>query len=74
MQRGTCYLESGDFDNALKDFSDAIRHKSNFAEAYFNRANAYTKLLDTKKACSDIKECIKLGYEPARAHIGNLCN
>ena len=48
--------------------------KKDFAEAYFNRANTYTKLLDMKKACTDIKESAKLGYTPAIAHITNLCN
>ncbi|MBK8625116.1 MAG: tetratricopeptide repeat protein [Saprospiraceae bacterium] len=62
------------YDKALTDFSEAISCKKDFAEAYFNRANTHTKLLDMKKACIDIKKSADMGYEPAKAHINNLCN
>jgi tetratricopeptide (TPR) repeat protein len=72
--RGICHLESKQYEKALADFNEALASKKDFAEAYFNRANTYTKLLDMKKACEDIKQSAKLGYEPAKAHINNLCN
>ena len=52
----------------------SLSFKKDFAEAYFNRANTYTKLLDTKKACTDLKKSAEFGYEPAKAHINNICN
>ncbi|KXK37695.1 MAG: tetratricopeptide repeat protein [Saprospiraceae bacterium] len=73
LQRGICYLELGDYHRALSDFDDALKFNKNLPEAYFNRANVYTKLQEVGKACSDIKDAARLGYEPATAHINNIC-
>jgi tetratricopeptide (TPR) repeat protein len=62
------------YENALADFTEAIDENKDFAEAYFNRAITYTKLLDMKKACIDIKKSAQLGYTPSNMHIKSICN
>jgi tetratricopeptide (TPR) repeat protein len=39
--RGLEYLENGDYDSAIAQFTNAIRFNPDFAEAYWKRCNAY---------------------------------
>ena len=74
VNRGITFLKNENYQNALEDFSHAIELKNDFAEAYFNRANAYSKLNEDEKACLDMKNSARHGYQPAYGHINSLCN
>jgi tetratricopeptide (TPR) repeat protein len=39
--RGVAYFEKGDWDNAIAEFTEAIRLKPDFASAYYNLSAAY---------------------------------
>jgi len=58
---GAIYLElKDDPKKAVDYFSKAIVLNNNFAEAYFARAYAYTRLGDKESARADYKMCLKL--------------
>jgi tetratricopeptide (TPR) repeat protein len=42
--RGLEYLENGDYDSAIAEFTQAINLNPDFAEAYYNRSEAYYRL------------------------------
>ena len=58
-QGGDAYAKN-DFDLALKCFTDAIRLKPDYAEAYCNRGDAYGKKGDRDKAIADYTEAVRL--------------
>ena len=39
--RGATYEKKGNFDNAIEDFTTAIEHQPDYAQAYNNRGIAY---------------------------------
>ena len=73
FNRGVAKLKLDLFETAFTDFTGVIKLDKNFAEAYYNRANASLQLNDSDKACDDMKEAARLGYEPAFEHIRSLC-
>ncbi len=56
-----------DFNRALADFSDSIRHDKNYADAYYGRCGVYYEMNDYDRAIADCTKSIKLG--PARDAI-----
>ena len=52
-QRGLSYLGKNDFRRAIADFTKVIESAPNFAEAYQQRALAYSKLGDAARALAD---------------------
>ena len=73
FHRGICYVNLESYEVALKDFDRAIHLNPEFAEAFFNRANAYTKVKNMPKACADLKKSYELGYEDAYMHYDTMC-
>jgi len=66
--RGVAYMKNN-LDFAVQDFSVAIQINPSFALAYFARANAYIRLLDYKKAESDLETTIVLEPDMQWAYI-----
>ncbi len=64
--RGGAYSKRGDHDAAIKDYSEAIRLKPDFALAYNNRGTAYGKKGEYDEAIKDWSEAIRL--DPDNAH------
>jgi len=58
--RGLEYLNNGDYDNAIADFTQAINLNPYSAEAYFNRGEAYTNEGDYDRAIADYNQAIRL--------------
>jgi len=54
------YYEQGDFDYAIYDHTQAIRLNPNFAEAYLNRAYAYSEKDDNDKAIADYESALRI--------------
>jgi tetratricopeptide (TPR) repeat protein len=52
-----------DLEGALKDFTEAIRLKPDYALAFFNRAVARRDKGDVGGAQEDFNEAIRLGYK-----------
>jgi tetratricopeptide (TPR) repeat protein len=64
--RGKSELDGAraDYQNALRDFDEAIRINPNFAEAYHSRGSVKKQLEDQQGAQQDFEQAKKLGYRP----------
>jgi tetratricopeptide (TPR) repeat protein len=57
-----------DFDLAIRSYTEAIRLKPDFAEAYCDRGIAYLKKGDLDRAIADCTEAIRLRHDSATAY------
>ncbi len=60
----------GNYDDAIADFSEAIKRDPEFDSAYFGRATVWQKKKDYQRALSDAKEAAKL--KPAEKKYDDL--
>ena len=60
INRGYAYHASGNYDLAIKDFSEAIRISPKGALGYSNRGNSYWKKGDFAHAIADLNEAVSL--------------
>ncbi len=58
--RGVTYYESGDYDNAIVEFSKAIGINLRYSDAYYMRGNAYYKRGQYDQAISDYTKAIEI--------------
>lgn len=65
--RGVAYLESGNAQDAISDFSQAVRYQPDDYKYWFNRANARFNARELAEALQDYNEAIRL--EPNVADI-----
>ncbi|MBN2675829.1 MAG: tetratricopeptide repeat protein [Alphaproteobacteria bacterium] len=61
--RGSFSFEIGEMDDAIKDFSEAIRLSPKNASYYYNRAEVYRILKQDTKASEDYKKAHQFGYQ-----------
>ena len=66
--RGIAYCESGDYDQAIADFTKAIELEPGRAEGHYNRGTAYSKKGEVKLAIEDYTEAIELKPDYADAY------
>jgi Zn-dependent protease/tetratricopeptide (TPR) repeat protein len=59
-ERGGVYVEKRDYDNAIKEFSEAIRLEPEYVKAYIYRGRAYYEKKACDKAICDYTEAIRL--------------
>lgn len=59
--RGIAHGKKGEFEGAIKDYSQAIRINLRFTEAFYNRGLSYGKKGVFDKAIKDFKEAYALG-------------
>jgi len=57
------------YSESVQDFSKAIREKSDYIDAYFNRGIAYERMNMTEKAIKDYSKVIKLDPGMNEAYI-----
>ena len=69
VDRGNSCHALGRDENALKDYSEAIRLKSNYAEAYANRAVVYAVQGDDEASSQDFDEATAHGIDPATLEL-----
>jgi tetratricopeptide (TPR) repeat protein len=70
FERGLEAVRTHNYDLAIGEFSEAIRLKPDFEEAYYNRGHAYSDKGDYDKAIADFSEAIRL--DPEDASIYNI--
>ena len=70
LMRGDAYLEVKDYDHAIADYSQAIRLKPDYAEAYNNRGFAYSLKgkIEMPNAIADYSQAIQLRPDYAIAY------
>jgi tetratricopeptide (TPR) repeat protein len=66
--RGLGHLKTNDFDQAIADFTDAIKRDAKMAPSYRDRGLAYMETKQTDKAIADFSEYIKLRPEDANGY------
>jgi len=59
-QRGSEYLQQGDYDQAIRAFSEALELTPRSANAYSNRGLAHTQKRQYDKAIADFNEALKI--------------
>ena len=63
--RGTAYLDLGQYQPALHDYSEAIRVSQGDAEVYAARAFCYALLGRNGEAQQDVEQAAGLGFDRA---------
>jgi tetratricopeptide (TPR) repeat protein len=74
FELGKKNFEQKDFDQAIVNFTKAIRLNPNYARAYYYRGDAYGLLYDPNLALADCTQAIRLDPNNAEAyfHRGNV--
>jgi tetratricopeptide (TPR) repeat protein len=62
--RGLTYSKQGRLDEAITDYTKAIRLNPRLADVYYARGYAYSKKGEKGKAEADFAQAKKLGYKP----------
>ena len=58
------FLIMGESDDAIADYTEAIRLNPEYADAYYYRSLAYQQKGNQSKAEADFAKAKELGYEP----------
>ena len=66
--RGVAYIETGNYDGAIADLSEAIRLDAKNARAYNNRGWAHNEKKNYQRALADLDEAIRLDPNYAYAY------
>ncbi len=61
--RGSAYINKGQYDRAIEDYSKAIALDPNYAEAYNNRGLTYALSGNMGRAISDFQKACDMGFE-----------
>jgi tetratricopeptide (TPR) repeat protein len=67
VSRGIGYSEKNDFDDAIAEYSKAIRLDPKYTLAFYNRGNAYRANKDYDRAIADYTEAIRIDPKYAAA-------
>jgi tetratricopeptide (TPR) repeat protein len=68
VMRGYAYQKKSDFDNAIRDFDEALRYNPNSVMAYYDRAICHHARRDYDRAISDYSDALRLDPNHAEAH------
>ncbi len=72
--RGFVNCKMGNYNEAVRDFTNAIQDKPDFAEAYFCRGLIYILLEDPSKGCLDLSRAGELGILDSYKVMKRYCN
>lgn len=67
--KGNELFKAGDFSNAVKRYTEAIRRNPSDAKIYSNRAACFTKLMSFDLALKDCEKCIELDPGFVKAYL-----
>ena len=68
FKRGNGFLNKGNFEKAIADYTEALRLDPQLAKAYFNRALAHFNLKDYVTSIADSTQAIKINPQYAEAY------
>jgi tetratricopeptide (TPR) repeat protein len=69
LNRGNAALNKNDFENAIKEYTEAIRVKTDYAIAFGNRGLAYSRKKEFEAAIKDLTEAIRLDSNFGDAYL-----
>jgi tetratricopeptide (TPR) repeat protein len=69
VSRGNGYAEKGENDQAIADYTQAIRIDPNAAAAYYNRGNLYSDKGEYDRALADYTQAIRLSPKDSLAYL-----
>ena len=67
-KRGLAYARLSDKDNAIKDYTDAIKNKPDYIDAYLQRGFTYKNIGEYDKAIADFTRMIELDPDDYRSY------
>jgi len=67
--KGNNFFKSGDFSNAVKTYTEAIKRNPTDPKIYSNRAACFTKLMSFDLAIKDCDKCIELEPNFVKAYL-----
>jgi tetratricopeptide (TPR) repeat protein len=65
--------EQNRYTEAVEHLNKAIKLNSDYAELYYQRAQAYWKAGDSKKACADLRKSKQLGKTIVEEEFSTIC-
>ncbi|MDE6298043.1 MAG: tetratricopeptide repeat protein, partial [Muribaculaceae bacterium] len=65
FNKGNIYYDLGDYQSAMKCYSDALAIYPEFGEAYFNRGLSYLRSGNKNQAFADLSKAGELGVLPS---------
>ena len=68
-EEGNAAFKAGDWPDAVKHYTEAIKRNPSDPRGYNNRSNAYTKLMALSEALKDADEAIKIDPTVVKAYI-----
>lgn len=73
--RGNAYMDAGELDKAIADYTEAVRLDPAYVDALNNRGNVYNTRGEHDKAIADYNRVIAIRPRHAEAHYnrGNAC-
>ena len=69
QSRGLSNLELGNYNEAIDDYTKAIKLKPDYAEAFYSRGNSKAKLKDYNGAISDYTKAIEFNPDYLDAYL-----
>lgn len=73
INRGIAYYAKGQYDQAVADYSTAIKANPRYEKAYFNRGNAYYAKGQYDEAIADYGKAIELNPKNPYAYYNMAC-
>jgi tetratricopeptide (TPR) repeat protein len=74
FMKGRALHQLGNTKEALREYSAAIKMKSDFGQAYYYRGMLKIATKNNKEGCEDIRAALKLNYAGAQNAIDKYCN
>ena len=73
FNRGNQFRQEGNLEQAIADYTSAVKADSKHAKAYYNRGNCYSKLNQIDEAIADYKKAVEINpkYTEAYYNLGN---
>ncbi|EIM75850.1 hypothetical protein A3SI_12064 [Nitritalea halalkaliphila LW7] len=74
FMKGRALHMLGNTDQALKEYSTAIKMDKDFAQAYYNRGMLKVATENRKGACDDFRQAARLNFDGAQQALADYCS